>query len=458
MTRPLVALVALALAPWADSTPAASGSWVDGVGFAYPEDPSRSPFVQVTLRDLWGDGTRLDGRYVRVRSGRIEPDRPFSSSGDAASFLFEPTPEGPDLCAFDLSQCSPFDAVNVYFHVDRVAREFWRDRMGFDPPFQADAVVHLSGGGAVADPVTGRLLFRLGDPYTKNAAREDDIVYHEYAHLVTWAIGFRPDTSATMVARAVNEGTADYFAATFTDDPGIGEYLKSCTPRFHCIGPEDDVDMRTLETDASVWNWRFGQPEDNLKYGVCTRFGEVDRKCKIVWANNSPTYVWGMIWGGALWDVRETIGAQVTDRLVFESIGRLDAANANLEKAAGAVLWADERLFEGRYRDRLEEVFVARGIRPGYVSTVPNEAAGIAVPGSDSRPPFPNPATGVAVMHATGVTGASLVDASGRTTNVPIALGPDLIEVDLSGLRPGVYWLRAWGLGGQETRSIVVVR
>lgn len=445
----LAALVAFSGAPDRRTT--------EGVGYAYPEDPSHGIHEEVALVGLHGDGLRLDGRYVRVRSTRIEPGAPLAAVGSTPDFRYAPGPEGPERCTLSLEFCDRFDAVNVYWHVDRVARHFWRDRMGIDPDFQADAAVHLAGNGALADPGRHLLQFRLGDTYTRNAAREDDIVYHEYAHLVAAQLGFVVDTTSTIPARAVSEGFADYFAATFTDDPGIGEYWKACTPRYECVGPRDDPDVRTLSTDPATWNWRDGQPQQDLKYGVCTRFVEMDGKCKTIWLNTAAVYVWGMIWGSTLWDVRAELGADVADRLAADALHRLRPARATLETAAGAVLAADLDRYGGAHRSALERAFAVRGILPDRAGSV-----GVDV-GPDPVPVeiHPDPASGFVRVRAEGVRRVEVVDVLGRARTLDFAAEGVFLTVDVSSLPVGRWWIRLSGNGGipvAPARPIVVVR
>lgn len=431
----------------------------EGVGYAFPEDPSHGAHEEVALPGLHGDGLRLDGTYVRVRSVRIDPGSPLAAEGPVPDYRYPPGPEGPERCTLELPHCDRFDAVNVYWHVDRVARTFWRDRMGIDPAFQADAVVHLAGNGAVADPHRHLLQFRLGDTYTRNAAREDDIVYHEYAHLVAAQLGFVVDTTSVMPARAVSEGFADYFAATFTDDPGIGEYWKACTPRQECVGPRDDPDVRTLATDPATWNWRYGQPEPELKYGVCTRWVEIDGKCKTIWLNTSAVYVWGMIWGATLWDVRTLLSADVADRLAIGAMRRLRAPRATLESAAGALLAADLEQNGGVHRSSLEAVLARRGILPdraGSVAVVP--PAGAAPLPVDV---YPVPASSIVRVRATGVSSAEVFDVLGRIRRVDFEATGTLVTLDLASIPAGRWWIRLLGPHGgtvAPVRPVVVVR
>ena len=103
------------------------------------------------------------------------------------------------------------------------------------------------------------------------AARIADIVYHEYGHAIATQI-YRP----FRIPRDMDEAWSDYFAATIGDSPLIGRGFLGVPGTF----------VRELETDL-VW------PEDN----------------------NVDPHLQGLILAGALWDLRERLGAEATDPL-----------------------------------------------------------------------------------------------------------------------------------------------
>ncbi|NNE68871.1 MAG: hypothetical protein HKN29_00755, partial [Rhodothermales bacterium] len=197
----------------------------------YSTDPAGGPAEEVVLERLFGAGDRLEGRYVRAASNRLQQSGEAAPGKDGLSdFRFEPNDPETEDCLENIDDCAPFDAVNAYYHVDRFATEFWRDRMGFDPPFQADVVTHISGDGAFADAPRDLIKLAAGWIFMRNAAKEDEIIYHEYTHLVAAALGFTLDINSGVEAQAVSEGYADYFAASYTNEPRIGEWVVTCPP------------------------------------------------------------------------------------------------------------------------------------------------------------------------------------------------------------------------------------
>lgn len=112
---------------------------------------------------------------------------------------------------------------------------------------------YASGGGCVA------------------TARIADVVYHEYGHAVTHHLYF-----PFLPPRDMNEAWSDYFAATLTGDSRIGRGL---------LGPAGTF-LRDLAPDR-VW------PVDS----------------------HPDPHIRGLILGGALWDLRTELGAEITDLL-----------------------------------------------------------------------------------------------------------------------------------------------
>lgn len=332
-------------------------------GHAFLNDPADRSYREVELHRLNGDGSVLDGEFVRVSSARLQPDgSPLASVDGSGDFRFEPVLADSSDCVRVIEDCSPFDLVNVYYHIDRFAREFWEDRLGIDIEFQAHAVAHLAGDGALAIARDNTIKFRLGSLFMKNAALEDEVIYHEYTHLVTWHLGFRADTASSTETRALNEGFAHYFSAGYTEDPHIGEWLVSCPDRRDCMGPLNARDLVTLETDPSVWNWNNGAPAPGLRYGACTRFHEDDGKCKTSYNNFDPQYVWSIILGSALWDLSQIVGSDVVDRLLVSAIHEADGF-WTFSRALEALLRADEALYSGTHVESIITVFDTRGIR-----------------------------------------------------------------------------------------------
>jgi len=390
------------------------GAMLTGTGLVFESDPSAGEPQLFALPRLLGDGLTLSGEYVIVSSLVFDTDgAPTQSTDGAGAFMFEPITDEARECYSDPTDCSEFDNVNAYFHIDRYASEFWVDRLGIDINFVARVYTH---GGTSSWAHEHLISLSGGGLFLYNHALEDDILYHEYVHLVLAQLGFAQDMTFPQLRRAIGEGYADYFALTYVGHPEFANWATKCPPRYECGGPADDNEIRTLATDPSVWNWNHGNPSEALQYGVCTRRSLLDLKCKTSWSTFENTYRWAMIWGSTLWDIRTALGADVTDRLVLSSIVRKNGDIHTFEEAADAILLADWHDNGGAHNTVISDIFDARGISHTVVDI---EGDGAFVAGNDfDVEVYPNPSAGEFTVNfdlpMMGQTTIRLYDVSGR--------------------------------------------
>jgi hypothetical protein len=195
----------------------------------------------------------------------------------------------------------PFAQVQMYHHVN-VIHDFFKSSFGFtglDLPL--DAVVNLTinqGGswrpfqnaafipeqsfaafGLPARP-NGAIMFGQGD--VVDFSYDASVIYHEYTHAMIGpermnGVGLK-ETGLDNTAGAMNEGLADYFAATILGDPHLGQYA---------LGQQG----RDLSSGRSC-------PDDLTT--------EIHADGKII--------------STALWEIRETLGQEVVDGLVFRAV------------------------------------------------------------------------------------------------------------------------------------------
>lgn len=344
---------------WPSIVPPIAGMRRSAPALAFSTDPFGGDPVEVTLSGLVGDGLHLDGEYVRAGSDRLDGAGllTFEANGD---FRFQADTTNVIDCMTDVSRCARFDAVNVYHHVDSYVRDFWVAELGVAPTFVAEARVHVVGDGGFAHWPTRSLKLGVGSIFMKNSALSDDLIYHEYNHLMMASLGFEIGNGAAEQTRALHEAYADYFMATWTDDPRVGEWVVTCPPRQQCTGPKNDTDLRTLNLNPEGWNWREGQPADTLKYGFCLRFHEGDLKCKASWNNFTNPYVWGMMWAASLWDLRTAVGAEVADAIALEAV-RMHTASTEFETAFEHILTVGMDEFGSNVADQVRLAFEQRG-------------------------------------------------------------------------------------------------
>ncbi len=450
------------------TSPVGTETRVTGSGLAYRTDPRAGEPELLPLPGLLGDGLHLSGEYVSVSSRRFDTaGEPTPSSGPSGEFVYEPVSSIDANCVLYVDDCSLIDNVNAYHHIDRFARDFWISRLGVDINFATTVWTHTSQTGSIVHGDTIRL--GSGGLFLNNNALEDDILYHEYTHVALRHLGFVPDVFSTTQHRALGEGYSDYFALTFLDRPRFADWATRCPPRLECEGPEDSQEIRTLATDPSEWSWNYGVPSVQLKYGVCTRKHLEDLKCKTSWMTFDETYVWGMIWGSTLWDIREALGPDAADELVVTSLALTGGQLPTFTAASGAIVLADERVNGGANAPTLRAIFAARGITPFLSAGTSRENA------DGSRVDleldvWPNPVQSTlrvtvrgAIQSSAGDVGhVSVFDASGRAVaRVPIAVvpgQPSPVDLDLNAFAAGTYFVVAQVGNNSATRTVTRIR
>ncbi len=311
------------LGDWVFFLDAATGETLDsynalkfakGRGMVYNTNPERDNQVVTTeLFDL-NDTKTLAGAYFTVKNAAKGASNAVPTSAGTYDFLYsEPT--------------SPhFDEVMAYYHLSKVAR-FFRN-FGYakhDAPMLAH--VHTPDpetGSADYDnayysPLKRALFFGHGEELN-DLAQEAAVIYHEYTHSVIDAL---QPLMATSEAGALHEGYADYFGCSLTEDPEIGEYAVKK------LGQDHLRDLRQVRT-----------------YDTLTK---------------SDVHGDGEIWGCTCWKIREALGRQVADLLIYESLWYLPP-NATFLDAADGILQADAVLFNHEYLDELTAILNAQKI------------------------------------------------------------------------------------------------
>ena len=286
------------------------------VGLVYETDP-RAPLVEKAIEGLAGSGDRLQSDWFAVENyGRSDVVR---ADGD---FRFVPTE--PDT--------THFDEVNAYWHTYRFLHEFLEARGYAGPPVPIVVRVHQQLNPYVA--LTSKQFVALGEPilgFSRDAAKGADILYHELQHAVTWGFGVEA-TGDNREAASLHEALSDYMAAALTGDAGIGEWVYNALPH------------GATRVDRPASQFRYSN-YDQLTYGAATRGS--------TWAN-------GMILSGALWDLRQVIGA-TADSLALEALSFLPA-HPLWRNFADALLEASILFHDSRHDSAVVRALVGREI------------------------------------------------------------------------------------------------
>lgn len=326
----------------ADGVLAAHALALDALGRIYESNPVvdmdltadvELPFL--TSRD------RLTGRYFRLHqcnagSRGCEPSQ-TAMADPAGDFLYDPMEP-----AYD----DAFAEVHGYFHANVVAQHF-RETHGFEWSCGSDALMRVyvnyteaastpydnaayspSGGGEC-----GLMLF--GQGRTHDFVYDSDVVYHEFGHAVVDGVsdlGFfvLDGMGVSYDPGAINEGYADYVAATVSGDPDMAEYLRE-------TGLGGETALRNLDND-------FVCPDDLV--------GEV--------------HFDGRIFAGAAWDLREALGAAKADVLMYATIVAIDMVPTLAEATETLLATADALVADGTLdasdRAMVQSIVEARGL------------------------------------------------------------------------------------------------
>ncbi len=240
---------------------------------------------------------------------------------------------------------SRFDEANVYFHINRI-HDYFKETFDFTgrdssfpvivgyPAFdeRTGKVLNQPMNNAFFSPITQRLAIGKGTGVANrglnNLARDADVLYHEYTHAVIDRItdlGQAPDD----FGRAMGEAYGDYFSCSFFNDPEMGEWSVN-----------NQRGMRNLNN-----NQRF--PDNIYQPGTSA----------------PEEHYTSLIWSGACWTLRGTIGLLVADQLIFNSLFFLPKdGSANFQIGLTALLQADESIFDGAHQQAIRQVFTDRGI------------------------------------------------------------------------------------------------
>jgi len=225
-----------------------------------------------------------------------------------------------DVHIYDPSD-THFDEVNVYSLITRI-HDYYKG-LGFSKmDFPLRAVVHYgdSYDNAYFSPQSNSMAFGDGNRLN-DLSKEETVCWHEYSHAVLNQI-VRLNYSAE--SGAMNEGQADYFACSYSNDAKLGEYA---------VAKMGKPYLRIMTNSLHY-------PEDIE--------GEVHAD--------------GSIWGGVLWDVRAALGEKTSDKLIHSSFFYLKSGSPEFLDGANAIFTADKNLNNSENKEALAKVFQARGI------------------------------------------------------------------------------------------------
>jgi extracellular elastinolytic metalloproteinase len=163
---------------------------------------------------------------------------------------------------------------------------------------------------------------------------DGDVVLHEYGHGISNRLVGGPSNTSCLggtQAGAMGEGWSDYWAATFYGNGVIGEYVTNNTTR-GIRRAAYTVPANTIhDSYADLGNQGFEVHND------------------------------GEIWAAALWDLRQTLGATVANRLVLQGM-KFTPCSPSFLNARDGILTADQNLNGSANRCTIWRVFARHGM------------------------------------------------------------------------------------------------
>lgn len=360
-----------------------------------------------------GSGARLAGPLARV----------FEENAPALVVDSLAVPNGCFDFHFDPdSAAMKFDVTNVYWQADHFLREFHGGNgfRGFPQPMTMFVHPFRCGDPNTAETIANTVWISAGGCGYKPASRDGDIIDHEIQHVVNNSFGMEGglDLNREIYATALHESYANYFSCAAHNDPVYGEYS---------FGP---AGFANCNSDPDEYNY-----SRRLELGV----------------GILQNYLVGMIWSGALWDIRKVIGP-VIDQIALESLSYL-SSQPTMHEAAEAILQADLDHHGAAYQSRLVAGFARRGIAAPPL-TVAITGRSLLMPGEETSYSMNACCTGSPYSYLwTRIPDhdTTVVESLGTASQITVSAGEE-------SFRLRVRATNAWGATGTATQRVQVVR
>lgn len=433
------------------------------LAMVYPANPLDTPDVVEVRLDHFppqgAPGGVLTGDFANVRNcvANLETGKKVTVSlGGFSLDLTYCTPEHTALPGDDATyrhilppaeaaiDSDPFAEVMMYHHVQRIHDYFQRGFGLTDLDYPFEALVNIQVAVSLCDgwAAFGNALFTptgtfdypvefdfgLGGPAiifgqtaTKDFAYEADVISHEYTHAMIGATRLNAivldEQGLDNHAGALNEAYADYFACSLANESVIGNYALNAVEGFTVCG----VPLSTSGNLARDLESTHRCPDDLT--------AEVHADAEI--------------FSGALWAMRDLLGAERADALILNALvgftGATDfatAAAATLAEVDGAVLDAAGGVTASEAA-AIRAIFASRGVLDCQ-RVIPADKVGARLPisfesgGGIINWPFDDGTPGyvqVGVQVAPGVTEVALdLEVDGDPTlDALLKPGPDAV-------------------------------
>jgi extracellular elastinolytic metalloproteinase len=168
----------------------------------------------------------------------------------------------------------------------------------------------------------------------RDSSFDGDVVLHEYGHGISNRLVGGPANTSCLggtQAGAMGEGWSDYWAATFYGNGVIGEFVTN--------NLTNGIRRAAYSVPAN--------PVHDSYADVGTGGFQVHRD--------------GEVWAATLWDLRQTLGAAIADRLVLQGM-KFTPCSPSFLNARDGILMADQNINGGANRCAIWQVFARHGM------------------------------------------------------------------------------------------------
>jgi hypothetical protein len=168
----------------------------------------------------------------------------------------------------------------------------------------------------------------------RDSGQDGDVVLHEYGHGISNRLVGGPANTSCLggtQAGAMGEGWSDYWAATFYGNGVIGEYVTNNLTR--------GIRRAAYTVPANAVHDSYAD------LGV----------------GGFEVHSDGEVWAATLWDLRQTLGAAIADRLVLQGM-KFTPCSPSFLNARDGILMADQNLNGGANRCDIWRVFARHGM------------------------------------------------------------------------------------------------
>jgi len=309
-----------------------------------PDGYLSGPLVQA--RNCINQGETVTGWNNRVFA--VCSEIQVAQADEDGNFLYEPDPLDPEDLFAEAQMY--YHAAEIYHYFEQLGLETVttvplpatvnyrvparHSEAGDDPLAPYDNAFFLPAGEVIGgvDRTGDSLVFGQGT-YV-DFAYDGDVIYHEFSHAAFESIvdsGYYSidEWGLTAAPGAINEGQADYFAAAFTGDSEIGEYVG---PRIDPNYPADNI--RDLATNAACPTSLTGEFHDDSEH-----FAAALWEIRVAWVDEMAGDP--VAFDTAVFDGLRRFGPRVTfDQAAAIIQNQLETLDADLTDPAESA-WAD---------------------------------------------------------------------------------------------------------------------